>query len=234
LIPLAFVLMRFVPTQPSGAGWLVLLVAATLVTLPAVLASQREYAKDQLARTAEDLARQYRTQLGRAMGEAVIPISDLLGRISLAHGADRHGLQGQLRQRAVDAAAGLVGATRSRAVFYALEGRTLRLAAWAGRPDAPLAVLARSDPTTEPAYGLLERRERVLVPAIRRRGGVDVGIGGEYATWLAVPVTLGARMLGIVTVDAPEAGGLQASDVEVVAALAQMLATGLAPNVPAS
>src|SRR5215218_4034787 len=203
LIPLAFVLLRFVPTRPSGSGWLMLLLVAALVTLPAVLASHREYAKERLARTAEDLALQYRTRLGRTMGEAVIPIGDLLGRISLAHGTDRHGLQGQLRQRVVDASAGLVGATGSRAVFYALEGRTLRAVAWAGRPDAPPVVLARSDPVTGPAYAMLEHRERILVRSTRRRGALDLGLGDESATWLAVPVALGPRALGIITVDAP-------------------------------
>jgi hypothetical protein len=232
LIPVAFVLMRFVPTRPSGTGWVVLLAGAVLMTLPAVLASHREYAKDKLAHTAEQLALEYRSRLGRTMGEAVIPIGDLLGRISMAQGADRAGLQGQLRQRVVDAAAGLVGAAGPRAVFYALEGRTLRVAAWAGRPDAPVTVLARSDPATEAAYAMLEHRERILVRSTRRRGAVDLGLGGDYATWLAVPVALGARALGIVTLDARAAGTLETSDVEIVAALAQMLATGLAPTAP--
>lgn len=230
LIPLAFVLMRFVPTRPSGAGWFVLLAAAMLVTLPAVLSSHREHSKERLARSAEELATEYRIRLGRTLGEAVVPIGDLLGRISLADGAARAGLQGQLRQRAVDAAAALVGAPNSRAVFFALEGRTLRVAAWAGRPDAPIAVLARADLAAEPAYVVLERRERVLVESLRRRGAADIGLGGDYATWLAVPVTLGRRPLGILTVDALAPSALDASDVDVAAALAQLLASGLVPT----
>ena len=88
-------------------------------------------------------------------------------------------------------------------------------------------MLARADPATEPAYVVLEHRERVLVVSLRRRDAADIGLGGSYATWLAVPVTLGPRPLGILTVDALAPSALDASDVDIAAALAQLLASGL-------
>ena len=55
LIPLAFILLRFVPQRPiTLAQWLLLSVAAVLFASPVVLSSYREYAKGQAARSAED------------------------------------------------------------------------------------------------------------------------------------------------------------------------------------
>ena len=86
LIPLAFILLRFVPPRPiTLAQWLLLLVAALLFASPVVLSSYREYVKGQAARSAGDLAVEYRLRLGLTLGEAITPMGDLLGRIA---GAD--------------------------------------------------------------------------------------------------------------------------------------------------
>jgi putative methionine-R-sulfoxide reductase with GAF domain len=229
LIPLAFVITRFVPGRPDGVGeWLVLVAAGLLFASPAIFASYREYVKGRLASSAEDLAIEYRTRLGLTLGEAVIPIGDLLGRISTVSAAERPGLLGQLRQRVVDAAAALANPGRTRAVFYRLEGRTLRVAAWAGRPDPPSATLARSEPGPAVAYELVEQRVRLLVPDVRHEDAVDLGLGGEYVTCLAVAVSAGVKRFGILVLDAPAPGVLEEADTDVAAALAQMLAAGLA------
>ena len=228
LIPLAFVIIRFVPGRPGSAGaWLVLVTAGVLFASPAILASYREYVKGRLAGSAEELAIEYRTRLGLTLGEAVIPIGDLLGRISVAPAAERSGLLGQLRQRVVDAAAALANPQRTRAVFFVLEGRTLRAAAWAGRPDPPTAALGRSEPGAA-AYELMEQHVRLLVPDIRHEDAVDLGLGGDYATCLGVAVFAGAKNFGILALDAPDPGVLEEADADIAAALAQMLAAGLA------
>lgn len=232
LLPLAFVVLRFVPdrlTTPSG--WLLLLSAAALFASPVVFSSYREFVKGRAARSAELLAVEYRARLGLTLGEALTPIADLLGRIALTEGEKRAVLQGQLRQRVVDAAAVLVSADRSRAVFFGLEGRRLRAVAWAGRPEPPAQRLIRSGQSGELAYHLLETHARVLVPDVTVAGATPLDLDGVSATYLAASVYAMATNFGLLTVDAPEAGTLEESDLEIVGALAQTLAAGLALEV---
>lgn len=227
-IPVAFIVMRFVPDgRLRLTGWLLLVVAALLFAAPAVFASYREYQKTRDVRSASDLAVEYRLRLGLTLGEAVVPIGDLLGRIVVADHAERSQLQGQLRQRVVDAAAALVGADQARATFFVLEGRTLRASAWAGRPEPPATALARDEPGSDRAYVLMEERERILVPHLDDEL-FDPAFGGTYQAYIGVAVYAGHRNLGILCVDAPEAGDLAESDVDIIAALAQMLGPGLA------
>jgi hypothetical protein len=229
LIPLAFVVLQFVPDRPAGvSGWLLLLVAAVLFASPAIFASYREHRKGQAARSAEELAVEYRLRLGLALGEAVIPIGDLLGRIVYADPEERDRLRGQLCQRVVDASAALATAGGTRAVFFALEGRTLRVAAWAGRPEPPVGALVRGAAGGAAAFGLMEGRDRVLVPDIADAEAIDLGLGGNYATYLGVAVYAGTKSFGILSVDAPAPEVLTESDLDVAAALAQMLGPGLA------
>lgn len=229
LLPLAFVILRFVPerlTRPSD--WLLLLAAAALFASPVVFSSHREFVKGRHARSAELLAVEYRARLGLTLGEAITPIADLLGRIAVKDGEERAGLQGQLRQRVVDAASALTSAERSRSVFFGLEGRKLRAVAWSGRPEPPNQALARSGVSGALAYHLVESHGRVLVTDVSEPEAAPLDLDGRYGTFLAVGVYAASTNLGLLTVDAAEPGALEESDLDIVAALAQTLGAGLA------
>src|SRR5438309_946353 len=174
LIPLAFILLRFVPPGPiTLAQWLLLLVAGLLFASPVVLSSYREYVKGQAARSAGDLAVEYRLRLGLTLGEAITPMGHLLGRIAGGRREERAVLLGQLRQRGVDAAASLATPERARAVLFVLDGKKLRPAAWAGRPEPPREELTGGDPPGDAAYRLVERHDRILVPDTRDPEAMD-------------------------------------------------------------
>ena len=229
LIPLAFILLRFVPQRPiTLAQWLLLSVAALLFASPVALSSYREYAKGQAARSAGELAVEYRLRLGLTLGEAMTPMGDLLGRIAGGRREERAVLLGQLRQRGVDASATLATPERARAVFFVLDGRKLRPAAWAGRPEPPRGEIAGGDPAGDAAYHLVERHDRVLVPDTRDPEAVDFGLGGAYRTYLCVAVYAGSKNFGMLSVDAPEPESLEESDLDITTALAQTLGAGLA------
>jgi len=229
LIPLGFILLRFVPPGPiTLAEWLLLLVAALLFASPVVLSSYREYVKGQAARSAGDLAVEYRLRLGLTLGEAITPMGDLLGRIAVGRREERAVLLGQLLQRGVDATATLATPERARAVFFVLDGKKLRPAAWAGRPEPPREELAGGDPAGDAAYHLVERHDRILVPDTRDPEAVDFGLGGDYCTYLSVAVYAGPKNFGMLSVDAPEPESLEESDLDITTALAQTLGAGLA------
>src|SRR5260370_41415282 len=83
LIPLAFILLRFVPQRPiTLAQWLLLSVAALLFASPVVLSSYREDVKGQSAQSAGVLAVGYRLRLGLTLGGAITPMGGVLGRIA--------------------------------------------------------------------------------------------------------------------------------------------------------
>jgi hypothetical protein len=229
LIPLAFILLRFVPQRPiTLAQWLLLSVAALLFASPVVLSSYREYVKGQAARSAGELAVEYRLRLGLTLGEAMTPMGDLLGRIAAGRREERAVLLGQLRQRGVDASATLATPERARAVFFALDGKKLRPAAWAGRPEPPQEELTAGNPAGDAAYHLVERHDRILVRDTRDPEAVDLGLGGDYRTYLSVAVYAGPKNFGMLSVDAPEPESLEESDLDITTALAQTLGAGLA------
>lgn len=229
LIPLAFILLRFVPQRPiTLAQWLLLSAAALLFASPVVLSSYREYVKGQAARSAGELAVEYRLRLGLTLGEAMTPMGDLLGRIAAGRREERAVLLGQLRQRGVDASATLATPERARAVFFALDGKKLRPAAWAGRPEPPQEELTAGNPAGDAAYHLVERHDRILVRDTRDPEAVDLGLGGDYRTYLSVAVYAGPKNFGMLSVDAPEPESLEESDLDITTALAQTLGAGLA------
>lgn len=228
-IPVAFVILRFVPPRPMRLShWLLLLVAAALFASPVVLSSYREHVKTREARSAAELAVEYQARLGLTLGEAITPVADLLGQIGDARGDDRVRLQGQLRQRVVDACAELCGPERTRASFFALEGKVMRPVAWAGRTDPPSSLFLKGEPQGDRVHKLVATRRRILVPDTRRPPrGVSVRPDAPYRTFLSVPVYGGTRSFGMLSIDAPDRGALNESDLDIATALAQLLGAGL-------
>lgn len=208
--------------------WFLIFLAGIFFASPVILGAYREYQKGQEAQWAADLAVEYESRLGLTLGEAVTPVADLLGHIAEAKGQDRARLQGQLAQKVVDACAELCRAERSRASFFASEGKAIRRVAWAGRTEAPRSIFVKGEPEGEVAHRLLESRRRLLVRDTRHAPeDVHVRPDADYATFLSVPVYGGTRPFGILSVDAPEPGSLDESDLDIATALAQLLGAGL-------
>lgn len=209
---------------PPGARWRVaLLVAgAACVAVPVYLKSRRELAARRARWSAERLAIEYEARLAATLGDVVTPIASLLGSLGGAPPAARATIAAQLTQAVVDAAARLCGGGRTRSVYYSLSDGALAPAAWTGRADRPTRVFRRGqDAAGDVAHGLVERRDSMLV--------ADVGDQpGEYGAYVSVAVFADGRAFGLLTVDAPDPGGLDETDLMVARALAHLLGAGLA------
>jgi hypothetical protein len=232
LIVAGALILPFVKLPTTPSEWILLLSAAVLIGVPVVLSSYREHLREQEARSAADLAVEYKARLGLTLGDAVTPLADLLGRINLAVDDERARLLGQLRQRVVDAAGELCGPSRARAVYFAAQEDVLVPEAWAGRSEYPGIRFVKTDPTGLAAHQLVEGHRRVLVEDARDSPvGAVMSHGSHGGTFLAVAVYAGDNEFGMLTVDAPEAGALSQSDLDIAGALAQILGAGLAAGV---
>lgn len=212
---------------PAEIRWrLTLLVAGgACVAVPVYLKSRRELAAQRARWSAEQLAIEYEARLAATLGDVVTPIASLLGSLGDAALRERTIVAAQLTQAVVDAAARLCGAERTRSIYYTLSGDALVPSAWTGRADRPTRVFLRGrDDAGDVAHGLVEHRDSLLV--------TDVGPGGdatsEYRAFLSVAVFADGRAFGLLTVDAPDAGGLDETDLMVTRALAHLLGAGLA------
>ncbi|CAN5194541.1 hypothetical protein BH20ACT9_BH20ACT9_14680 [soil metagenome] len=208
---------------PAARWRLALLVAgAACVAVPVYLKSRRELAAQRARWSAEQLAIEYEARLAATLGDVVTPIASLLGSLGDAAPRERAIVAAQLTQAVVDAAARLCGGGRTRSVYYTLSGDALVPTAWTGRADRPTRVFRRGhDAAGDVAHGLVERRDSLLV--------ADVGDQtGEYRAFLSVAVFADGRAFGLLTVDAPDAGGLDETDLMVTRALAHLLGAGLA------
>lgn len=75
---------------------------------------------------------------------------------------------------------------------------------------------------------LVARGDLVFIVDVGRDPMVTPSTPGAYGTVIAVAVTSGSRLIGMLTVDAPASGDLTSTDVELVRVLATLLGSGLA------
>ncbi|MDP8978901.1 MAG: hypothetical protein M3N17_10100, partial [Actinomycetota bacterium] len=114
------------------------------------------------------------------------------------------------------------GGQRTRSVYYTLSDDALAPTAWTGRADRPTRVLRPGhDAAADVAHGLVERRDSLLVADVGDRPG-------GYGAFVSVAVFADGRAFGLLTVDAPDPGGLDETDLMVTRALAHLLGAGLA------
>ena len=162
--------VRLIARPSDWLGWLLLVLAGILVTAPVMLAAFREYAREQQAAFAVELATDYRTRLTVTLVDALTPLADLVGRINLAEGEQRVALQAQLRQGVVGAAAALCRGERTRVAFFGLYGTEVRPGAWAGRAEAPpIGVVTATARSSRLIVDLVHGHGRLLVADLRER-----------------------------------------------------------------
>jgi hypothetical protein len=222
-----FVVVHFVGQPHSWIGWLMMLPAGVLVAIPVILAAQREYAREHEAASAAELAAGYRTRLGAALGDTVIPLAELIDRINSTAGEERSLLQAQLIQGVVDSAAAQCGGDGTRAALYVLNDGAMVRSAWSGRAVAP-----------EPAFDgrpdrrmreIMRHRGRLLVPDLSDSSvALRMRADDPFRSALFVVVTAGGLPFGLLVVHASKAGELTEDDLELAATLAQLLGAGMA------
>ncbi len=210
-----------------------IIVGAVLAGIPIVVGLLREVRNRRRIRAAKELAAEYEARFSVALGYVVTPLADLMGRIICAEGQEKNRLRGQLEGAVVKAAVDLCGPReQTRAVFFRLRGRVLRPEAWNGRSERPQSVFVDGeDRRGSAAHALVRGNELLLVEDVdadTRAPELRVRAGVPYKTFLAVAVTAGSRPLGMLAVDAVEAGSLEQGSAEAARALAQLLAVGLA------
>jgi 4-amino-4-deoxy-L-arabinose transferase-like glycosyltransferase len=217
--------------QASGRArtWLLALGAAsTAATI--LLGAVQHRLTDRRRRTAEQVAVEAEEELALTLNGALAPITNYLGEMADAvDSSDRDHVAGQLSQAVVEAVVKL-SPEGSRSAFYRLDDdwRGLTREVWGGRPSQPRPYFTAGTPDGDAVLGLVRSGDFVIVDDVAASPMVTPSPGAGYATVAAVAVTAGSWPLGMLTLDAPVAGELDQSDVELMRVLANLLGAGLA------
>jgi transcriptional regulator with GAF, ATPase, and Fis domain len=161
-----------------------------------------------------------------AIKDALQPLAILMAETADGSKKEREAALGQAAQQVVGALALLLkDIDRRRAVVYALDPahRVMRSIAHAGRGRAPRDFVAGT-PRGDTALRMLAEGEPVLVPDLAGWPHAWAAAGSEYTTFVAVPIVAGQVAFGMVTVDAPHAGDLTDTDMQLVVLFANLLA----------
>ncbi|MDP9406863.1 MAG: GAF domain-containing protein [Actinomycetota bacterium] len=215
----------------SGTARLVLLACTGLAAAfgVGIATMQRLEAQDR-QQEAEEAAHEAREDFALALGGSLGPTADYLGRLTVAETeADQHALLGQLLQAALVAAV-TVGPPDSRSSLYLIDpkGAALLRRAWAGRSGAPRPRFADDTPDGEFALDVVRRGEALLVADVGTHPQVNPTRVGAYDCLVAVTVRAGGHHHGLLTLDAPGAGALTSTELELVSVLANLVGAGLA------
>lgn len=181
-------------------------------------------------RTAEQVAVDAEEELTLALNGALGPITNYLGELADAPTTSaRAKIAGQLRQAVADAAVRLT-APGSRGAFYAVDdtGTLLSREVYAGRAALPRAAFVAGTASGDAVLDLVRRGDLVFVQDVTTDPMVEPSPGAGYGTVVAAAVSAGSLRFGMLTVDAPAAGDLSTTDVELVRVLANLLGSGLA------
>lgn len=213
----------------SARTWLLTLGAATTATT-IILGAVQHWLTDRRRRTAEQVALEAAEELTLTLNGALGPITNYLGEMADAvDESERDHVAGQLSQAVVEAVVKL-SPDGSRSAFYHLDDnwRGLTREAWSGRPSQPRPYFTAGTPDGDAVLDLVRSGDFVIVDDVAASPMVTPSPGAGYETVAAVAVTAGSWPLGMLTVDAPRAGTLDQSDVELLRVLANLLGAGLA------
>ncbi|HET8616297.1 MAG TPA: GAF domain-containing protein [Actinomycetales bacterium] len=216
-------------TSGSTRTWLLTLGAVTTAAT-IVLGAIQHRLTDRRRRTAEQVAVEAEAELALTLNGALAPITNYLGEMADAvDESERDHVAGQLTQAVVEAVVKL-SPEGARSAFYRLDDnwKGLSREAWSGRPSLPRAHFEAGTPDGDAVLDLVRSGDFVIVDDVASSPMVTPSPGAGYATVAAVAVTAGSWPLGMLTVDAPVAGELDQSDVELLRVLANLLGAGLA------
>jgi GAF domain-containing protein len=220
-------------TPVTGGGWALVVAGAVAVAVPMWVKSRRELRQERETRSAEALAIESDAKLRLVVGDVVTPIAEVVGKVHQTSGkGERESLRGQLKQLAVEAVASLCDGDRARAASFQLERGEMRPAAWFGRGDPPTTVFTDDpgDRRGQEALLLVRFHDYLLVDDVRADElprGAEPRPGASYRSFISVAVFCGDQNLGMLSVDAPEPGAFDETDLNVMRAMAQLLGAGL-------
>lgn len=210
-----------VASAPASLGeraWL-LLIGGAIFTLLSVSIPAREQARRQhrLA-SAEATIAQARAQLRTTFNDTLAPVAQQIGKVATAPTEKREALQAQAISKVLSSAIGLVDADRARACWFALEndgGRALVPMDHTGRSVGPTTVFEEGTREGDSVFAALDRGEGRYFPNtdLTTPAGWDATRARGYQTFIAVPVAVGDRLFGMLTLDSRRAGDFTGDEV---------------------
>jgi GAF domain-containing protein len=213
-------------------GWIITqaVVTAVAYVVPQV---QRLITRHEL-RSLEQAELAGRTKARVAMNDALHPVLQSLGRAATAAGArERRTSIDQAIPAVLATAAVLLGPDRSRACWFEYEaGPPKRLVPVAhhGRAGSPTSVFDEGTPNGDTALAMVLSSSNLICHDIHTDPplGWDSEKRRDYATFISVSVVAGDTAFGMLTLDAPDAGGLTDDDLQMLRLFASALGVALA------
>jgi GAF domain-containing protein len=218
--------------RAHGAERIVLIVSGAVLTAIAAGTPLWQQRRATEARAdAVTAARMARAAMRIALEDALDPFVHLVGRLAEARSSDKARLRGEAIQLAVTTVAALAGAERIRVCFFILdEGPPRRLHAerFAGRAGAPTMGFLEGTGAGDAALRLINRPgwtylEDTSIEMPRFWWDTE----RTYRTFLAGPVGIPDKVVGLLTLDALAPGELAQVDLTLVRLLADLLATAI-------
>jgi transcriptional regulator with GAF, ATPase, and Fis domain len=222
LAAIGALLASFGQDRKNLADWAWVAVGTALVVAAGLL----QVWLDTLRKRGEVREEEEATRFRVAIKDALQPLAILMAETADGSKKEREAALGQAAQQVVGALALLLKEVdRRRAVVYALDPahRLMRSIAHAGRGAGPRDFVAGT-PRGDTALQMLADGEPVLVADLAQWPKAWAAAGGEYSTFVAVPIVAGQVAFGMVTVDAPNAGDLTDTDMQLVVLFANLLA----------
>ncbi|MER7926975.1 GAF domain-containing protein [Streptomyces sp. NPDC096057] len=210
----------------KGAAQTWLLIGGSVLVLAGITVSAIEKVRDNKSiKAAEDIAIQAQTDLTSTLNGALAPITSYLGKIAASPRALRKAEVGQLRQAIVASAVKLTH-EKARSSYYELVVNDLNRVCYSGRAESPRQKFSAGTSDGDYLLNLVRSKDLVFVEDISSNPLVTPASSG-YKTVIAVSVTAGDEVLGLLTVDAPAIGDLTDVHVQLVRVLANLLGSGI-------
>jgi hypothetical protein len=222
--------------RSASGGWFAFLVVAQAVATGVgfLIPQWRQIVASRSEATAEEREIEVRVETRVAMNDALDPILRLLGNLALeGDEVVRNQMRAQAIPLVLKTAAEFIGPDRSRACWFKLEPgppRRLEPTDFAGRAGSPSTTFTAGSPAGDAAIGMVLADEDRLCEDIETAPppGWDSTKERDYRTFISVSVIAGDTAYGMLTLDALDAGTLDAEDKGLLRLMAGVLAVALA------
>ncbi len=222
--------------RSASGGWFAFLVVAQAVATGVgfLIPQWRQIVASRSEATAEEREIEVRVETRVAMNDALDPILRLLGNLALeGDEVVRNQMRAQAIPLVLKTAAEFIGPDRSRACWFKLEPgppRRLEPTDFAGRAGSPSTTFTAGSPAGDAAIGMVLADEERLCEDIETAPppGWDSTKERDYRTFISVSVIAGDTAYGMLTLDALDAGTLDAEDKGLLRLMAGVLAVALA------
>jgi len=209
----------------DGWDWAWALIGLAMCSVSAFLLYMREIG---LAGRLESSERQA-GRLHVAMKDALQPVAELIAAMPAKNRRERRAELKNVATQAVGALTLLLkDVDRLRAVVYQLDKDGMSALAYAGRGNTPSPFLRGTDRGDYALQMVEEGRDWFEPDTATARNPAYAGSRSGYSTYISASIRTDADGFGMVTVDAPHAGDLVATDRQIVLLMADLLAIAFA------